>query len=163
MSTPAPELKLYVATSRVHAVRPLIDQLLPQAAPCLAGAQRLMVAATFDENASCTSRVYGLWRRDELDRPEVRDGLRRWCGAEEIGVIAASGSATLSIAFKQGRRDMLYLSSPFARPLSRYVTGRLVVSPLLLGELATLRWIGFSKHGGGLADDVLNVYFSSAY
>jgi hypothetical protein len=158
------ELKLYIATSRIAEVRPVIERLLPEGGVCPPSTRRVMIAASIDEDFSCGSRVYYLWERSLLDLPDVREWLRAWCTPEELDLIQSSSTATLSIAFKRAVRDMIYVSAPFgSNKLERFVVQRVQNHPTLVRELANLRWIGFSKHQEGLNSQELNVYFSSVF
>jgi hypothetical protein len=161
--TPGAELKLYVATSRVAQVRPVIEEIVPDGGACPRDTGRVMIAASLDQAFAGASRVYYLWDRKQLAQREVAGWLDTWCTREEIELAAASGSATVSLAFKKGERDMLYLSSPFgSERINRWLVQRLSAHPLLLQQLGELRWIGFSKRGEGLESDELNVYFSTS-
>lgn len=154
------ELKLYVATSRVREVMPLMGRFFPSGSALLQTASRVMIAATFDAEAHCAPRIYALWRRTELDREDVRAAIGASCSEEEHGLIDRSGAATVSIAFKQTHRDMIYLSAPFSDDaLNRFVFERVEAYPMLWNALPELRWIGFSKRGDALRSIETNLYF----
>jgi hypothetical protein len=158
------ELKLYIATSRIAEVRPVIERLVPVGGMCPLSTRRVMIAASVNERFACGSRVYYLWERSLLTQPGLQTWLRQWCTPEEMALIASSATATLSVAFKQASRDMIYLSAPFhGDQLNQFIVKRLEDHPALSIELGDLRWIGFSKHREGLNCDELNVYFSSVF
>lgn len=158
------ELKLYVATPHVDAVRPLIERLVSDGAGPPAGTPRVMIGASIDDRNGSRCRVYYLWDQATSRRAIPAEWLTAWCTAEEIGLIEGSSSRTVSISFKDGQRDMLYLSAPFTHAeLNHVVLTRLANHPLAYGQLGHLRWIGLSKRRDGLGGQELNVYFNSVF
>ncbi|MDA0161278.1 hypothetical protein OM076_13455 [Solirubrobacter ginsenosidimutans] len=154
------ELKLYVSTSRVAAVSPVIAAFVPAGASPPDGTHKVMVAASIDETGEERPRAYYLWRREGGDPGAW---LQRWCSPEERELIEANDGRTLSIAFKAERRDMIYLTAPFAQEtVRRMVAAQLGPHELAVGQLENLRWIGFSKRGEGLASRELNAYFRTS-
>jgi hypothetical protein len=161
---PWSELKLYITTSRTSEVRTVIETLVPEGAVCPDNTSRVMIAASFDDRKVCRPRVYFLWDHTRLQSSSLATWLREWCTAEEIALISSSTTKTLSIAFKQGKRDMIYLSAPFKDPrLNRFVVQKLEKYPLAFEELDNLRWVGFSKFGEGLESEEVNLYFNTTF
>ena len=157
------EVKVYVSTSRVADAAPVIETFVPDAGGPPDGTHKVMVAASIDEQRGGGPRVYYLWRRGQLAAPAAARWLERWCTDEERELIAANDGRTVSVAFKEGRRDMVYLSAPFRQPeVRRMVADHLSVHPLPCEQLDNLRWIGFSKRGEGLRARELNAYFHTA-
>ncbi len=78
-------------------------------------------------------------------------------------MIAGNVGRTVSIAFKGGMRDMLYLSAPFGQASVRdMIAGHLGDHRLACAQLDSLRWVGFSRRREGLASPELNAYFHTS-
>jgi hypothetical protein len=163
-TVPGSELKLYITTSRIDAVRHVIRTLIPAEACCPDNISRVMIAAALDDRRVCRSRIYFLWDHTRLQGLRLANWFNEWCTRDEIELISSSATKTLSISFKAGKRDMIYLSAPFYNPqLNRFIVEKLEKYPLAFAELDNLRWIGFSKFGQGLGSEEVNVYFNTVF
>jgi hypothetical protein len=158
------ELKLYISTSKVLAARRTVEEIVPAGGVFPDNTGRLMIAASLDGSFECKSRVYYLWNSTQLQSSAVLDWLDRWCSREELRLILGSATSTLSLAFKNVSRDMIYLSSPFKHAeVNEFIVRSLSNFALPFEQLADLRWIGFSKYGEGLPSAETNFYFNSYY
>ena len=156
---PVSELKLYFSTTDVASVLPFARSAAPGGGQPPAGTWRVMTALSLQEDGRVAARVYYLWRRGDLGEA-WRSWSGRWCTPSERQLVHASTSATVCVSFKEGQRDMLYLSSPLGVPQLENLVSRLLghtnaPSPLL----PHLRWLGFSKRQEALASQEVNLYF----
>jgi len=158
------EIKLYVTTSQIEAVTSIIEFLVPKGAMPPENTSRVMIAASIDDQKVYGYRIYYLWEQDKIKYPTVFYWLNKWCTPEEIHLMNTSNSRTISIAFKQGKRDMIYLSSPFNKDDLNCSARKVLKSyPIAYSQLDNIRWIGFSKWGEGLKMKEMNVYFNSTF
>ena len=161
---PSTQIKVYVTTRDIAAGASLLKTLLPGVPPPPRSTSKLMIATLVDAAGRSGSRAYYLWERESLTAPASTAWLARYCGECERNLIARSGGRTVSIAFKDGRDDMLYLSAPFCDPaLLDVVAQRLAPHPMPRGELHELRWIGLARRGEGLHAAELNAYFNMVF
>jgi hypothetical protein len=160
----ASEIKVYIATTQVGAVRPIIERLVPSGAAPPANTPRVMIAAALDDQHTCRSRVYYLWDKDKLNEVVCREWLDAWCTPAEVWLMKHSSSRTISVAFKAGQRDMLYLSNPFTQcDINRWLIERLAKHTIAYEQIEHLRWIGLSKQGEALDSSEVNVYFNTVF
>jgi hypothetical protein len=156
------EIKLYITTSRLPEILRLAAGWFPEGAVLPPELSKVMIAASLNSNLRQHPRYYYLWNFESADQRRTLDWLSEHCTAEEIRLIESSGARTISLSFKKGARDMIYLSAPFRQPeLNDLLLARLRHHPVVLAEIPDLRWVGFSKFGEGLDGRELNLYFNS--
>jgi hypothetical protein len=158
------ELKLYIATCQVEAVKPLIELVVPAGALPPAHTPRVMIAGSIDSAQVCRSRVYYLWSRDDLREASCAEWLKAWCSPEELWLINNSASRTVSVAFKEKRDPMLYLSIPFDQPeIDGFIADQLAPYPIAYTQIDNLRWVGVAKWAADRKPQEMNAYFTSAF
>jgi len=158
------ELKFYVSTDQVKIIEPIIEKLIPPEAIPPRSTTRLMVAASIDGRKRSRSRVYYLWNREHFKRDDVSRWMSRWLSPEEIELTRACNSETVSLAFKDCMRDMLYLSVPFEMPkLQRWIASSTKDYHIPYSQLGNLRWVGLSKSGEALKSKEMNLYYNCVF
>jgi hypothetical protein len=158
------EIKVYVLTSQIQGITPLLEPLVPRGALPPAGTPKVMMAASMDDQRVCQSRAYYIWDRVRLTDPACLDWLDMWCTTQEVELVLSSRNRAVAVSFKDGTRDMLYWTAPFNQPqLNRFLMDRLENHRMAYSQLGHLRHMGLSKRREGLESQELNVYFNSVF
>jgi hypothetical protein len=156
---PVSEIKVYYSSRHPSAVAPFAATAVPAGATPPEGTWRVMAAVSLRDSGQVSSRLYYLWRRQDVVAP-TRAWLERWCTPQERHLLDEGGSPTICVSFKAGGRDMVYVSAPLG-PALREMVCSLVRSPdgSTPSYLSSLRWVGFSKYSEGLPSREVNLYF----